>query len=163
MVVDAKLDVPLSATLVSDTAPRRAWVLCQPDADPRRRAALEAVGVRVLSVPSAGGQAGRLDLEAALVVLAGQGVRSVMVEGGARLIGSLLHRPDLVDRLVVTIAPVFVAGFNVASGFASVDHAAKTQLASAPAMDRRDGSYFHRLRGVRYDLVGGDLVVSGHL
>ncbi|HTX73726.1 MAG TPA: dihydrofolate reductase family protein, partial [Rectinemataceae bacterium] len=41
----------------------------------------------------------------------GLGVSTLMVEGGAAVIASFL-RSRLVDRLVVTIAPCFLGGYN---------------------------------------------------
>jgi 2,5-diamino-6-(ribosylamino)-4(3H)-pyrimidinone 5'-phosphate reductase len=43
-----------------------------------------------------------------------EGVQSLMVEGGARVINSFLRHPHLVQRVIVTVAPVFVGGGGVA-------------------------------------------------
>lgn len=55
------------------------------------------------------GGRGSVDLPALLAHLAGRGVRSVMVEGGARVIASFV-RARLVDRLTVYVAPVLIGG-----------------------------------------------------
>jgi riboflavin biosynthesis pyrimidine reductase len=66
-----------------------------------RRSALEATGAHIRTV--ALGPDG-LDIAAALVDLADLGVRTLLVEGGARTITSLL-RARLVDRLVISVSP----------------------------------------------------------
>lgn len=47
------------------------------------------------------------------VELKKQGITSVMVEGGARVIDQLLSRPDLVDSLIITIGPTFLGAEGV--------------------------------------------------
>jgi len=74
------------------------------NADSQRRAELLAAGVAVSDVAAA---PGGVDLAAALAQLHQAGVRSLMVEGGAGVITSLLAS-RLVDRLVVSVSPVIV-------------------------------------------------------
>jgi riboflavin biosynthesis pyrimidine reductase len=69
-------------------------------------------GVRILAVP--GTDTGGVDLAALLEKLDDLGIRSVMVEGGARIISSVLSQ-DLADFAVVTVAPNFMGGTNVIS------------------------------------------------
>ena len=54
---------------------------------------------------------GQVDLHALLDELGRRGIQSLMVEGGARVISSFL-RQRLVNRVVVTIAPVFAGGYH---------------------------------------------------
>jgi diaminohydroxyphosphoribosylaminopyrimidine deaminase/5-amino-6-(5-phosphoribosylamino)uracil reductase len=79
VVLDARLCTPPGARLLA--APGQALVLTA-NADPARRAALEAAGARVERVAAA---AVGLDLSAALEHLAGLGVNEALVEAGARL------------------------------------------------------------------------------
>lgn len=53
---------------------------------------------------------GRCDWEDAFAALWDRGVRSIMVEGGAAVIASLLRRPELWDCVVVTVSPVCLFG-----------------------------------------------------
>ncbi|HEX6817794.1 MAG TPA: RibD family protein [Ktedonobacterales bacterium] len=102
VVVDSALRTPLSAAVLAGGAARGTLLAASATADPKRVAALEQAGATVLLVsPDA---AGLVPLGHLLRTLAARGVRSVLVEGGARIITSLL-RERLVDRLVVTIAP----------------------------------------------------------
>lgn len=57
-----------------------------------------------------------LPLPAVLRTLRENGIRSVMVEGGARVIQSFLASRRLVDSMIVTIAPVFLGRDSVGYG-----------------------------------------------
>ena len=72
-----------------------------------RRASIEAAGCRLLRCPP--WPNGWVDLHALLARLEGEGIRHVMVEGGARIITSFLDA-QLVDYAIVTIAPIFLGG-----------------------------------------------------
>jgi 2,5-diamino-6-(ribosylamino)-4(3H)-pyrimidinone 5'-phosphate reductase len=64
---------------------------------------------------------GLLSIRTVLETLRGLGIRSVMVEGGAKVIGSFfaeeLHGKSVVDTVIITVAPSFVGehgvGYNV--------------------------------------------------
>ncbi len=100
VVADSLLRTPLDAAVLA--VPEYTLFGATPSADPARRALLEARGARVLVLPAE--ENGRVDLQALLAALAAQGVRSVLVEGGAEMITSLLRR-RLAHRLVVCLAP----------------------------------------------------------
>ncbi|KAI0715008.1 bacterial bifunctional deaminase-reductase [Earliella scabrosa] len=110
---------------------RRPWVVCVKDAggatDPepfaRRKEALQRAGAHVVEVDADKGT-GLISIRGLLSALHQQGVRSLMVEGGARVIGSFLSAaqrsdPDggkVVDALVVTVAPTLVGDAGVGYG-----------------------------------------------
>ncbi len=100
---DARLAV--DAKLVTTAREVPTWVLCASDADEGRRAALGAVGVRVLAVPR--GDDGGIDLAAGLRALAAEGIVSVLCEGGGTLHGRL-RDAGLVDRVVCYLAPMLI-------------------------------------------------------
>lgn len=87
---------------------------------------------------------GRLDPVAVLERLAAWDVRSVLVEGGAAVVGTFL-RAGLVDRLEVHIAPVIIGP----EGRPAVDGPWPTTLGDVPRL---------RTRGVR--LVGDDTLIT---
>ncbi|KAJ8084560.1 2,5-diamino-6-(ribosylamino)-4(3H)-pyrimidinone 5'-phosphate reductase [Marasmius tenuissimus] len=110
---------------------RRPWVLCSEPGDierqgwEQRRGALESAGARTLLVQSSHDGAGKdsLDISACLHVLHGQGVRSLMVEGGARVIKSFFAEEfssspgqGIIDKIIVTVAPTFVGHNGVGYG-----------------------------------------------
>ncbi|THH19367.1 hypothetical protein EW146_g1795 [Bondarzewia mesenterica] len=78
------------------------------DAWDARKATLEKAGVKLISDPDLPSANTDLPLPEVLRALRAEGIRSVMVEGGARVIQSFLSSsssPGFVDTLVVTVAP----------------------------------------------------------
>jgi 2,5-diamino-6-(ribosylamino)-4(3H)-pyrimidinone 5'-phosphate reductase len=51
---------------------------------------------------------GVMEWEEVLKALKSKGIDSVMIEGGATIINTLILRPDLVDSVIVTIAPTWL-------------------------------------------------------
>lgn len=105
IVLDTHLRTPLPARLMAN--PRRPWFVAGAPASPARRAALMNAGASVLEAPCTAD--GLIDLPAALALLAARGLRSIMVEGGSRVLRSFLVA-RLVDWIVITLAPIFAAG-----------------------------------------------------
>jgi diaminohydroxyphosphoribosylaminopyrimidine deaminase/5-amino-6-(5-phosphoribosylamino)uracil reductase len=102
IVLDSELRIPLDSALVT-TAVNDILLLCSTDlavAPIHRESNLRARNVEVLRLPTIHG---RLDLHAALVILAERNLLSVLVEAGSALNGSLL-RANLVDKLVLYYA-----------------------------------------------------------
>jgi diaminohydroxyphosphoribosylaminopyrimidine deaminase / 5-amino-6-(5-phosphoribosylamino)uracil reductase len=109
VVFDSELRLPLSSRLVRTArqVPTTVVTTRRTQSAADRAPALEAAGVGVLQADSLGG---------ALRALRADGVRSVLVEGGARLAGSLLT-DGAVDRLIIFQAPV-VLGTGSLNAFA---------------------------------------------
>ncbi|KAI0032142.1 dihydrofolate reductase-like domain-containing protein [Vararia minispora EC-137] len=90
-----------------------------------RKAALEKTGAKVILIerdPSHmlipnSDSSSYLSMSAVLRAIRAEGIKSVMVEGGARVILSFLHNAQegkqLFDSLVVTVAPVIVGAHGV--------------------------------------------------
>jgi riboflavin biosynthesis pyrimidine reductase len=106
VILDSRLRTPLQANLVQ-RATRPVWIGTTPAADPEQKTALESAGARLLVLPP--DAEGRVSLPALLETLAGIGVRSLMVEGGAQVITSFLTQ-GLADWVSITIAPVILGG-----------------------------------------------------
>jgi diaminohydroxyphosphoribosylaminopyrimidine deaminase / 5-amino-6-(5-phosphoribosylamino)uracil reductase len=104
VVMDPELRIPLESKLVrSVTAEGKKdlLVFCDEVADEERESELRACGVEVHRLPR---RDGRLALRVALDVLNGHyHVRSVLMEAGSSLNGSLLH-DQLVDKVVLYFA-----------------------------------------------------------
>jgi riboflavin biosynthesis pyrimidine reductase len=96
-IVSAKLDLAPDARVFTDGY--RPIIVTTEDADPTRRAALEAVA----DVTVAG--TGRVDVRAALRAFSGV----VLCEGGPSLNGQLIAE-GLVDELCLTVAPLLASG-----------------------------------------------------
>ena len=99
VVADTSLRTPVTAAVVSAEA--ATMVFGAEGTDPRRGAALAASNVNVHTVARS---AQGIDLGLALRTMSELGIASLLVEGGSRLITSLLAA-GLVDRLVVAISP----------------------------------------------------------
>lgn len=144
VVVDSTLRTPLTAAVLADGAAPGALLAVTVAADPMRVEAMRALGATVLCVATDGD--GRVDLPALLAALRGRGIASLLAEGGTRLITGLL-RAQLVDRLVVTVAPKVLGAGIEAVG--DLDIAA---LADAIRLDP-----------VTVERYGADLVLDGRV
>ena len=118
VVLDSSLRTPLTARVLSDDA--ATVILCRPGADPACRRALTAAGATVREV--APGPDG-LDVDAVLRLLRSLGIGSLLVEGGGRVITSLL-RSAVVDRIVVSVSPTIIGAGVEAVGPLGVDRVA---------------------------------------
>jgi GTP cyclohydrolase II len=139
VVLDSTLRVPADAQVLGLDA--ATVVLTSERSDPERRAALRRGGVQV-EVVRAGPDG--IDLADGLARLLALGIRSVLVEGGARVITSTL-RGRLADRVVVAVAPLLLG-----SGTEAVGDLGATQVA--------DGL---RLVDRTVHQVGPDVLVAG--
>lgn len=106
VVLDSCLRIPMHSRLVQQPK-HPIWIATTSAADPERRFALERAGARLLVLPA--DEVGRVSLVALLETLAGNGVNSLMVEGGAQVITSFLVQ-GLADWVSITIAPVLLGG-----------------------------------------------------
>lgn len=141
VILDSRLSFPLTARLLQHS--RGVWIATTDRADFEMAKALEAKGARVFHV-RAGGD-GRVDLAALLDQLGRWEIDSVMVEGGGQVISSFL-RSRLADRLVVTIAPVLVGGYQ-----------------AVQALGADEWSDLPQVRRMGVMPAGGDIIVWGDL
>ena len=144
VVLDSRLRFPLNARLLGNARPP--WIVTNFDAVTTQNASedhlevLESKGVKILTVPQS--PDGRIDLPAMLNDLFESGIKTLMVEGGAQVITAFL-RENLVDQVIITIAPVFVGGLR----------AVETILSS--------NDHFPRLDSVKIEPYGLDWVITG--
>ena len=111
VILDSTARIPLSAQVLGADA--ATTVLTTDRASAERRRALRRVGTRVEIVERG---ADGVDLPAALDRLRRSGVRSLLVEGGARVITSMLGA-GVVDRIIVAVSPVIIgAGTEAVRG-----------------------------------------------
>ncbi|MGI8648939.1 MAG: RibD family protein [Rubrobacter sp.] len=102
VIVDSTLRTPLSSAVFTDGAAANTLVAVTESASKSRRREAELLGTTV--VPTPPDKTGRVKLDFLLSELGRFGISSVMVEGGASLITSLL-KARLVDGIAVCIAP----------------------------------------------------------
>lgn len=142
VVVDSRLRLPLTASLLKSPA-ESPFVGTTVAAPYEREARLRAAGATVLRL--AADDAGLVDLRSLLVHLFRAGIRTLMVEGGARIITSFLSA-GLADQVVLTICPLFVGG----------------PRAFTPALMEATCRW-PRLSGVHCESLDDDLILIGDL
>ena len=105
IVFDRQARLPLDSTLVQTASESPVLSVVSTLANPARVSALERLGVRILTAD---------DLPSACVSLRSLGVRSMLVEGGAKLASAWLAA-SLLDRLIIFQAPLILgAGSKLA-------------------------------------------------
>ncbi|GAW25013.1 putative 5-amino-6-(5-phosphoribosylamino) uracil reductase [Rosellinia necatrix] len=115
----------------------------------RRRLLEDAGGKFIVLGPARGSPPARLAWPDILAALRREGLRSVMVEGGADVVNSLLgEHPGLVDSVVVTIAPTWLGRGGVVV---------------CPPRTRGPGRPAARLRDVAWIPLGEDVVLCGKM
>lgn len=105
IVVDSGLRLSPDATIFSDG--KRTVAVATRHAAVENRRLLEKKGVEVLEIGE--DPAGRVDLHKLLTVLGKRKISSVLVEGGAAVATAFL-KGNLVDRLLIVLAPKIVGG-----------------------------------------------------
>ena len=101
VILDSQLRLPATARLHTHLKP--AWVFCAENAPMQP----EKVNYRVFPTPADDNH--RLELRHVLQSLHANGIRRLMVEGGAGIIEGFLHA-GLVNIAILTIAPIWVGG-----------------------------------------------------
>jgi len=140
VIVDSRLRCPVDARVLRHDPP--ALIATSANANGDRATALAAAGASFLRLPA--DSEGLLDLERLLGLLGARGIKTLMIEGGAQIITSIL-RNHLADQLVLTIAPVYIGGLT-AVGPMQLD------LLSPP-----------RIRNVKYEMFGDDMILRADL
>jgi diaminohydroxyphosphoribosylaminopyrimidine deaminase / 5-amino-6-(5-phosphoribosylamino)uracil reductase len=143
VIVDSALRVPADARVL-DQAEARVLVATTERADRARIDELRKRGVDVVVVASAGG---RVQLDALLRTLGERDVISVLIEGGATLLGAAFDAA-VVDKVVAMLAPRVIGG-SAAPG--AIGGQGVARLAGAGL-----------LRDVTVDRAGPDVVVTGY-
>ncbi|MEQ8964615.1 MAG: bifunctional diaminohydroxyphosphoribosylaminopyrimidine deaminase/5-amino-6-(5-phosphoribosylamino)uracil reductase RibD [Azospirillaceae bacterium] len=110
VIVDRRLRLPLTASVVATAAEAPTWLVTESGADRARCEAYEAAGVEIIRV--GGGQAELPDPAETLAALGERGITSVLLEGGAHLAAAVL-RAGLVDRVEWFHAPALMGGDGI--------------------------------------------------
>jgi GTP cyclohydrolase II len=110
-ILDSTLRAPAEARVMSEEG---TTIFLTTEFSPEaKRRELESRGAEVAVLPH---KDGRVDLARALAYLRQRGVESLLVEGGAGVITSLLATRTMADRLVVAIAPMVLGRGTEAVG-----------------------------------------------
>ena len=139
VVLDTHLRTPPEARLL--TSPGPVLIACGEDASEAKKAALRAAGAEILDAPL---NEGRVDLGAVLLALRERDCLSVMIEGGAGVLGSAFDA-GLVDEVWAFLAPLVIGGGQMAVA------------GDGPA--RLEDAF--RLHDVETESLGPDILVRG--
>lgn len=101
VVVDGALRTSVEARVVATAREVPTWVLANADAPLEAEQRLAAAGAQVFRTA---GEGSRIDVAAALALLADRGITSVLAEGGPALAEALAER-GLVDELMLLTSP----------------------------------------------------------
>jgi riboflavin-specific deaminase-like protein len=140
VILDSNARLPLHAQLLQHPT-HKPWIITRNSAPREAVEGLRKAGARV--IPLGTDSNGRIRLDDLLVFLGAEGLRSVMVEGGAAMITSFLAA-RLVDVLILTIAPILVGGVRGVN-------------------DLGPGEDFPRQAEMHVEKRGNDLVVWGDI
>jgi diaminohydroxyphosphoribosylaminopyrimidine deaminase/5-amino-6-(5-phosphoribosylamino)uracil reductase len=145
VVLDSRLRLPLSAHLLHLSSPAPTWVACTAAAPAENIQALEFQGIKVLVLPE---KDGRVALTPLLQELGRRRVQSLLVEGGAEVLGAFLDQ-RLVDKFYFFYAPKILGGKDA---YPAVAGRGVANLSEA-----------HQARNLSLRRLGPDLLVSGYL
>ena len=102
IILDSRLRIPLEARVIKSRELAPVIIATTPRADEKKISLLRNKGIEVLVIYE--DETGGVDLKELLKTLGERGISSVLVEGGAGVITSLL-RQNLVDKVITAIAP----------------------------------------------------------
>src|SRR3989338_2554211 len=145
IVLDSSLRTPLSARLFSGGRRSDCTIATTARAPKTKRSAFIKKGINILMCPQRRGQ---IDLKWLLRELAKRGVTSVLMEGGAHVIGSAL-REKLVDKMYIYLAPKIMGDQKALSSIVGLKPARIGQAA--------------RLQNIKVKEIDGDILVTGHV
>ncbi|WVF67943.1 hypothetical protein IAT40_002705 [Kwoniella sp. CBS 6097] len=127
LILDPRLRFPLTSRILAEWNNRpldrgkklkQPWIICGNNVSAEKKKEGEEAGARVVPVPLDGN--GHIPPSSLPAILASLGLRSVMIEGGSKILSSFLHSPArssingkggegvLVDSVVVTVGPMFI-------------------------------------------------------
>ena len=145
VVLDSRLRLPEQARLLHLDSAAPTWVACTEQAPAAKIRFLERLGAEVLVLPV---ESGRVSLTALLQLLGARQVQSLLVEGGAEVLGSFFDQ-KLVRMFHFFYAPKFLGG-----------RSAPGVLGGQGVSRLNDAPQASRLTIRR---LGADLLVSGYL
>ncbi len=117
VIVDSKLRTPPKARIFEGSLPGQVIIATTTAASSAKKAALEKAGAEVLVCPA---RQGKVDLKALVKALARRKITSILIEGGAAVIGSAV-KAGIVDEWHVYIAPKLLGDAGARSSVVGLD------------------------------------------
>ncbi len=106
IIVDTNLRIPENARLLNDDSPAKNYIITGKDVDKRLIKQIERGNTSVIKCPVKDSQ---IDLNAMMNILGKNSITSVLFEGGAGLMGSMI-REKLIDKFLIFKAPKLLGG-----------------------------------------------------
>ncbi|KAH8725039.1 5-amino-6-uracil reductase-like protein [Phaeosphaeriaceae sp. PMI808] len=157
VVIDAKGRWKLDSgskvlKLARENKGKAPWVVTRVQLSEKQKMLLEEVGGKVLEIPFTDPFKGSfISWHEILNLLAKNGIRSIMIEGGGVVINSLISPVNfsLVDTIIVTIAPVWLGKGGV-------------QVCPDARVEDEQRLPVGRLKDIKWVPLGEDVVLCGH-
>lgn len=143
VVLDSRLEIKLSATILRQTDPAKTVIVTGHTVSRMKSRALAAGGAQIWSMPL---QRGRVSWLPLLRKLASLNIVNIMIEGGAALAASALQA-KIVDKIIFFYAPKLLGGD------------ARSMIGPLHVRRVRDAL---AVKHLRIDKSGADLMVSGY-
>ena len=135
----------MTARLLNLDSPAPTWVACTSAAPKEKIRALQELGAEVLVFPT---EAGRVPLKPLLELLGRQQVQSLLVEGGAEVLGACFDQ-GLVNQFYFFFAPKILGGRE-----------APGVLGGQGIIHLKD---VHQARDLAIRRIGQDILITGYL
>ena len=144
IVVDTRLKIPESARVLHVDSDAETVLAVGEGVSEKRLEAIRKSGVSTLTCPT---KEGKLDLTALMKRLGDRSITSVLLEGGATLMGAMI-REKLVDKFFFFKAPKILGGND------------GIPMAAGPGPKKMDGSLC--IKDVRMRRLGDDFLFTGY-
>jgi diaminohydroxyphosphoribosylaminopyrimidine deaminase/5-amino-6-(5-phosphoribosylamino)uracil reductase len=144
IIVDTNLRTPVNARVLGHAKGSETLIAVSEDVPSRRLKRLERTGVSFLMCPR---KEGRIDLRALMDMLGKRSITSVLLEGGATLMGAMI-RERLVDKVCIFKAPKILGASD------------GRPMALGQGPSRMDQSI--PLKDIRIRRFGEDLMITGY-
>lgn len=138
IIMDSKLRIPIAARVLKNSRPP--IIFTTENADPVKREELSLANVKIIVIPAT--KSGQVDLKCALKKLYELNMMTLMVEGGREIITSFV-KENCADKVIITLAPIFVGGISVL------------------AKEMTNNSGFPKLKNILQYKLGTDIIIMG--
>ena len=139
VILDSHLRTPPDSRVLEQSG-KPPIILTTSESDPEQRRRLTERGALIIRVD--GDKSGCVDIRQALAALTGQGIRTLMVEGGSKTI-STFFKHHLVNYCVITSTPKIIGGLRAIEGLSASGEEPLT------------------LTDCRYQSLGSDIIAYG--
>jgi len=144
IIVDTHLRIPVNARVLALPHGSETLIAVSEDVPPRHLERLKTTGISFLVCPK---KEGRIDLIALMDMLGNRSITSVLLEGGATLMGAMI-REKLVDKFCIFKAPKILGGSD------------GRPMALGQGPSKMDQSI--PLKDIRIKRFGDDLLITGY-